>query len=412
MPRRFVHAADLHLDSPFAGVGALRDGLDERLRDASLEVWDRLVALCLDEDAAFLLIAGDLFDSDARSPRAERRVRTGLERLAEAGIPTFIVHGNHDPLGRGVSYGGVQGVTVFRAGRPQTATLDADGAPVAIHGVSFGRQAETDNLAALFARGDAPGLHIGVLHCMVGGAAGHDDYAPCTLDDLRRAGMDYWALGHVHEPQELASDPPVVYAGTTQGRSPRPGDRGPRGAWVVEFDGARIGERRHVVLDEFRFALADVPIAGLTELADLERALEGAADAALAEADGRLVILRARLTGRGPLHPALGVDACESLRQALDDDAPPALIWERIEDATALDIDLDAIRREETAIGDVARMADEIAASPGLAALLAEWEGELPDRAARGIAAVDPAGRVAAARDRALGILLDDGVDE
>ena len=415
MSNRFVHAADLHLDSPFRGVGRFREGLDLQLREASLTAWDRLVDLCLDEHAAFLLIAGDLFNSDQRSPRAERSVRQGLERLVAAGIPTLIVHGNHDPFGQGTSYGRVDGVTVFRAGRPQTVALAvADGSTVTVHGVSFGRRAEPDNLAVQFVRGEQPGLHIGLLHCMAGASEGHDPYAPCSVQDLIAAKMDYWALGHVHEPQVLNEDPPIVYAGTTQGRSPRPGERGPRGAFVVEFDGTTIQERRFVALDSVRFAHVDVSIDGCEDLDELEQRLVHAAEAALVASDGRLVLLRATLTGRSSLHRRLAGDGvCESLRVALDGDADANFVWERIENATGAEIDVEALRGSDAIAGDVIAMADEIARDPdALAALLLDWEESVRDSAARGVSLSDPAARLLAARDRTLEILVDGEVGE
>jgi len=415
MPHRFVHAADLHLDSPFRGVGRLRPGLDERLQEASLEAWDRLVGLCLDEQASFLLLAGDLFDSDVRSPRAESRVRRGLERLASAGVRVLAVHGNHDPLQRDADWSAVEGTTVFRPGKPQSVRLEVPGGPdVTVHGVSFGRREERDNLARGFARGDAPGLHVGLLHCMVGALPGHDPYAPCSLDDLRAARMDYWALGHVHQPQTLAEDPLVVYAGALQGRSPRPGERGPHGAYVVEFDAAGVRPPRFAPLDDVRFTAVDVPIDGLEDQPGLERRLEEAAAAAAVEADGRLVILRATLTGRGPLHRRFAdPDACESLRVALDEAAiEPLVVWERVVAATrgSEAVDADALRGAPGIAGDVVAVADGLAGDEaGLVALLAAFEAEIPDRAARGLADEDPAGRLAAARDLVLERLLDEG---
>ena len=89
MPRRFVHAADLHLDSPFAGVGTLREGLAERLQDASLEAWDALVDCCIDEQAEFLVLAGDLFDRADGTPRGDRKsTRLNSSHVSESRMPS------------------------------------------------------------------------------------------------------------------------------------------------------------------------------------------------------------------------------------------------------------------------------------------------------------------------------------
>jgi hypothetical protein len=171
---------------------------------------------------------------------------------------------------------------------------------------------------------------------------------------------------------------------------------------------------RFVALDEVRFAALEVPIDGLEEQAGLERRLEEAAATAAAEAEGRLVILRAVLTGRGPLHRRFAdPEACESLRVALDEAAvEPLAVWERIVAATrgGAALDADALRGSAGIEADVVALADELAADEeALLAVLAGFEAELPDRAARGLAAEDPAGRLAAARDLVLERLLDEG---
>src|SRR6185295_14630172 len=120
-----------------------------------------------------------------------------LERLAERGIPTFIAHGNHDPLeGWSAIRVWPSGVTVFGSGGVWTAPVEREGMRLAtVYGVSYERPDVSENLARLFHRGPEPGLHVAVLHCNVGGVQEHAPYSPCSLDDLRAAEMDYWALG-------------------------------------------------------------------------------------------------------------------------------------------------------------------------------------------------------------------------
>ena len=305
MSNRFIHAADLHLDSPFVGIGTLREGLDDVMRDASLDAWDALIDCCLDEDAAFLVLAGDLFDRADGTPRGRSRVRRGIERLHAAGIRVFAIHGNHDPLSGRSPLQGLEGVTVFRKDVPTSETFEGPTGPVTVHGVSFGKREVTDNLALAFERGDAPGLHVGVLHCSLGEREGHGHYAPCSVGDLVAARMDYWALGHIHAYSEENAEPPIIYAGTLQGRSPKSGERGPHGAVVVEFEGDRVLSHRRVELDRVRFEAIDVAIDELDDEAALERELRRRAATVVAAAEGRLVLLRVTLTGRGPLHEVL-----------------------------------------------------------------------------------------------------------
>lgn len=346
---RFVHAADLHLDTPFAGLAGSDSLLAERLRDASLTALDRIVAEALDVGAAFVVFAGDLYDGVQRGIRAQLRFRAALTRLSDAGIPSFIAHGNHDP--EGGSWSAIPTwpplVTVFPAGTPISVPVVRDGAHLAtVHGVSYGQRAERDNLALRFptpARGG--GLHVGVLHCNVDGATGHEPYSPCTLGELTARGMGYWALGHVHRQRVLAEGPAwVVYPGNTQGRSFGAGEQGAKGALVVDVeDGAVVGVRPFTT-DSVRFVELEANVARFTELGELVDALVGGARAAHdAHGDVELLV-RARLSGRGELHQVLrdGAKRAELL-QSLRDEAPPGLNWLALVGETRPALDLEAV---------------------------------------------------------------------
>ena len=232
---RFVHTADLHLDSPFAGFSANAPGdVTAALRDATFEAYDAIVELCLAEHVDALLVAGDIYDSSDKSLRAQLRFIDGLKRLAAAGIRSFICHGNHDPLD-GWEAGFATPVGCHRFGDAvEVVPLDpADPGRAAIYGYSYPRQRVTDNVARQFQRTDDAAFAIGLLHANVGADTGHERYAPCTVDDLAATGMDYWALGHVHTRQVLRSNgPAIVYPGNPQGRHPN--ELGARGIYIVD----------------------------------------------------------------------------------------------------------------------------------------------------------------------------------
>lgn len=335
----FLHAADLHLDTPFHGIGQVSGRIGDALRDASLDAFDALIALAIREDVRFVLLAGDLYDGANRGIRAQHRFLKGLERLSARGIRTFIAHGNHDPLnGWSAIKTWPPGVRVFgheeverHAIRPSDTEGSGDEAPYAtIHGISYAHAAMHANLSLRFRRGPEPGLHLGVLHCNVGNNREHDAYSPCSLDDLKSAGMDYWALGHVHRRQILAREPWIVYPGNLQGRSPKPSEREPKGALVVSVSDGRIQEPRFEPLDRIRFAALEVDLAELDDLAGLQRKLQQEAEALQARHDGRSLILRARLMGRGALyselrHPGRLDELLEVLRQ--EGDRPHGFLW-------------------------------------------------------------------------------------
>ncbi len=253
----FVHAADLHLDTPFQGVGATAPELAERLRDASLTTLEKLVDLTIRRDAAFLLLAGDIYDGAERGIRAQFRFRDAMKRLADKQIPVFLVHGNHDPLdGWSAIRNWPENVTLFSSSAVETKAVMREGKRIAnIYGISYGTRDISENLAVRFHREQGEGLHIGLLHCKAGGADEHARYSPCTADDLARAGMDYWALGHIHIRRIFqAGSALAAYPGSTQGRSFKPSEQGPKGALVVTASETGIIDTRFEAIDQVRFA--------------------------------------------------------------------------------------------------------------------------------------------------------------
>ena len=383
----FVHAADLHLDTPFSGVHAVAPHVAEVLRDASLRAFDAVVELAIARDAAFVLVAGDVYDGAERGLRAQLRFRDGLQRLAEAGIAAFVVHGNHDPVDTGWSaLGSVwpAGVTVFGTREVAVIPVVREGEQIAtVQGISYARRDTVENLARRFVRPMGEGVHIGLLHCNVEGASGaHANYAPCTLADLRATRLDYLALGHVHERRILAEgtgpgDPWVVYPGNTQARSPRSSERGPKGAFVVDVNDGVIQPPEFVACDRVRFSEATLAIGDLADLGEVETELRDLGNEELRTADGRSVVLRVVLTGEGPVSADLSrPGALDELLAHLRGGAPadePILWWDGL-------VDRSATTRDDAVAGDFAAelldaagaLEDDGALTKVLAGLVAE----------------------------------------
>lgn len=206
---RFLHAADIHLDSPLHGLSRY-DGLPiEEIRSASRSAFDNLVQCAIDEAVDFIVIAGDLFDGDWRDMGTGLYFARAMGRLDQARIPAFVLAGNHDAasvISRTVPW--PPNVKLFDSRRPETHRLPD--LQVAVHGQSFSTPAVTDNLVLAYPAGDDHAFNIGMLHTALAGRAGHAAYAPCGVDDLRSKGYDYWALGHVHEFEIVSRDPYVV----------------------------------------------------------------------------------------------------------------------------------------------------------------------------------------------------------
>jgi exonuclease SbcD len=381
---RFLHAADLHLDTPFEGISACRPEVGEALRDASLDAFDRLVAAALDRRVAFVVLAGDVYDGPERGLRAQLRFRRGVERLAAAGIEVLVAHGNHDPVESGWTAirSWPPGVHVFAPGRVETVSISRDGRRLAaVHGVSYSRRGETENLALRFRGDGGPGLQVGVLHGNVGGRPGHDPYAPCTLGDLRAAGIDYWALGHVHSREALLRGPVwAVYPGNLQGRSPRSGERGEKGAVLVEADPRAVRSVLFLPLAPVTFEAVEVDAAGAADLGEVEDRIVAAAREVGRGPGRKGTVLEVVLRGATELHGVLREEAA-ALQAALADRLPAESPWiwvERIEVRTSPPVDRRRALARDDLAGAVLRRLEALRSDPGaLAALVAEVDRDL-----------------------------------
>ena len=300
---RFVHAADIHLDSPLRNL-ALHEGAPvEQMRLATRAAFERLVDFCIEQQAAFLILAGDLYDHDCPNMQIAVFLRNQLARLGKAGIRVIIKKGNHDADNRITSGLGLpENTRIFRDDRPESIPLDGLPVPVAIHGQSFRPGPVRENLAAGYPAPLPGHLNIGVLHTSLGGYPGeHAEYAPCTLTDLTTRGYAYWALGHIHKGTVLARQPCwVVYPGNIQGRHAK--ETGPKGCVVVELEDDRIVSVSPVALDVIRWHHVTVDLQGASREPDLLERMRSGLTQARRDADGRPSAIRLTMTGRTPLH--------------------------------------------------------------------------------------------------------------
>src|SRR5262249_37142988 len=314
---RFIHAADLHLDSPFRGVGDVSSELRDQLQDSTLGALHRIVDHTIDSKADFLLIAGDVYDSRDRSLRALLAFRRQMERLVERDISVYIVHGNHDPLnGWGSEFQLPPNVTTF-SGRTDTEPYIRRGREIAtITGVSYTRERVMENLAASFKAGGNSPYSVAVLHTNVGRPPGHADYAPATVEELSEAGFDYWALGHVHTRSVLSTTPStIVYPGNPQGRHAR--ESGPRGCYQVDVDTHGRANLQFIETNLVRWGHIEVSIARHSKLSSLIDSMLDKGHAMACEFAGPTIV-RWTITGNGILHRELRKEGIEEdLRQEM-----------------------------------------------------------------------------------------------
>jgi len=426
-PFRFIHSADWHLDAPFRGLSGLPPALFARIRDSSFRALDALVDLAIREGVDFVLASGDLFDAADRSLRAQLKFQQAAERLAACGIPLIAVHGNHDPLsGYRASLALPETVRIFGGDRVETFVVTGrDGEPLAaVSGISYARAAVTDNLAAAFPKPDGSLFAIAMLHTNVDGDAAHDNYAPSTLAQLSRSGYDYWALGHVHTRKVLSENPWIVYPGNLQGLSIR--ETGAKGALLVDVDADGRARPTFRPLHAVRWERVRVSIDGLRDEQELKDAVERALLAEAEREPGVPVVARLVLEGRGPLHRPLAegtmpAELAEALRERFASPggadglaADDAFVWiESVRVRTGMEWDLEALRRQESLIGDLVRLSEELLGDEAAMRAFLEEAAEplfAGPRTARRLAGLDRdelAGLIAQARELALAELLD-----
>ena len=227
---KYIHAADLHLDSPFKGLKNIPENLFDKIKDSTFESLKKIVDTAVSHDVDFVLLAGDIYDVEDRSIRAQVYLREELDRLNKAGIKVYLVHGNHDFVtSRELHLTLPENVEVFGPDVETRRLETRNNERVAISGFSYDRNWIEDRKIQEYPQRDASvDFHIGILHgFMEGQDSEHAKYAPFSITELKEKNYDYWALGHIHKRQELSRDPLILYSGNTQGRHKNePGEKG------------------------------------------------------------------------------------------------------------------------------------------------------------------------------------------
>lgn len=371
MDFKFLHAADLHLDSPLRGLEADPEAPVEVIRSATRRALGRMVDLALHEHVAFVIIAGDIYDGDWPDFGTGMFFAAQMRRLHLANIPVFAIRGNHDAANRMTRSLRMPEVTIFDHKRAHTVrSLEALG--VALHGQSFADQAMPEDLSRDYPA-PVPGLfNIGILHTSISGYSGHDPYAPCDLNRLRAHGYDYWALGHIHSYEILSRDPYVVFPGNLQGR--HIGETGPKGACIVSVSAGKVTAVEHHPLDVLRWANLTVDLTGTADEAEALIRVQAAMDGALQAVAPLPLALRLNLTGATQAHAPL---AAGGLREKLLHEAHSlpdgTRLWlESVRLQTRPAQDLAALRQRADHLGHLLGEIDAIVAAPE-ADLLGDW---------------------------------------
>jgi DNA repair exonuclease SbcCD nuclease subunit len=308
LPFRFIHTADVHLDSPLLSL-ALRDHeIATLIGGATRQSFQKTIQLCLDEAVNALLIAGDLYDGTMESMKTALFFSQQMKRLQEAGIWVFMILGNHDMKAKVTQQLRLMLPDNVRILRGRDTTQEVIGTNVTVHGVSFSKEQELENLLPKYRPPVAGRINIGLLHTSLNGAAGHDPYAPCSLTELAGHGFQYWALGHIHKRSVNTQDGcTVVMPGIPQGRHIN--ESGARSVTLgtVHDDGRITVEERHT--HQAQFERVGVNAAPCEDWRTLLRTVETTLETAQAANKAPHFIARLEITGSTFLASQLYHDA-------------------------------------------------------------------------------------------------------
>jgi DNA repair exonuclease SbcCD nuclease subunit len=358
----FLHAADIHLDSPLRGLEAYADAPVEQLRQATRRAFDNLIDLAIEERVAFILLAGDLYDGEWKDYNTGLFFIDRLSRLRKEKIRVFLISGNHDAasqITKGLRL--PDNVHLFSTKQPETVILEELG--VAVHGQGYHTRAVAENLARNYPQALSHYLNIGLLHTSLTGRQGHEPYAPCALDDLKARGYDYWALGHVHQREEVGQSPWIVFPGNIQGRHIQ--ETGGKGATLVRVEEGRIAAVEHRDLDVLRWSLCRVD---LTPCATVDLAIDGvrqAMETEQANGEGRPLAIRLQLVGETPLHAELHRDSATLTEEFRALAAGLGEMWlEKVAFATRRPVALAESLGAETPLADLIRAIERLDFQP------------------------------------------------
>ena len=361
---KFIHCADVHLDTPLQGLAEYLGAPTTEIRNATRRAFEKVLDAAIAEEVDFLIIAGDLYDTGLKSFESALFFNKQMARLADAGIDVYLIYGNHDAASKLIKQlRPPKNVYVFRA--TEAHSFSNDKLRVVVHGQSFSTPEVIEDLAAQYPPAVPGFFNIGVLHTNLGGVSDHANYAPCSLQTLKSKGYQYWALGHVHNRQILCTDPYIVYPGNIQGRHGK--EQGEKSCELVTVaDGGAISI---VLISTSVVPWVETCIdASQCEAADeVYEKLRTSFGGLLLQNKERVTAVRLRISGTTGAHAELSRDPDQVRNEAISiaNECGNGLLWiERVQVATSPRVDRQSLLKRDDPVGEIVRTVAELHSNP------------------------------------------------
>jgi len=368
---KFIHASDLHLDTPFKGLSNWNSQLASKLKEATFKSFKNIIDLCLQEKVDFLLISGDIFDSENKSLAAQLKFVHELKRLSEKGIPTYFICGNHDPLSSWLeSLQMPKNVFRFNSTEVEKFTYQKSDKPIAdIYGISFENKVVNKNLARNYQlNSNTSAISIAILHGTVGTPGPHENYAPFKVEDVTGKGFDYWALGHIHKRQIIQEkNPTIVYPGNPQGRDF--GETGKKGCYIVEIAQNEKPKIKFASTQLISFEEIEIDLTEEDKIGKLPDRIEDAKTNIDNYEVNTSYILRITFKGRTSLHSQFNKqEEIEQLLEHFNDGQlnQKSFTWiDGIGVKTQPDLDIEQIKKESGFTAEILKSFGKLESNPG-----------------------------------------------
>jgi DNA repair exonuclease SbcCD nuclease subunit len=368
---KFIHCADVHLDTPLQGLALYSGAPVHEIRNATRRAFEKVLSAAIAEKVDFLVIAGDLYDTGLKSFESALFFNKQMVQLKDAGIDVYLIYGNHDAASKLTKQLRPPGnVRVLSATEPQTVLNEKLG--VAVHGQSFPTPEVMDDLAANYPPPRPEFFNIGMLHTNLSGISEHANYAPCSLEELKNKGYQYWALGHVHNRQVLCTDPYIVYPGNIQGRHGK--EQGEKSSELVTISDTGTVSIEQIPTSVVPWLEVNVDAYGCQTADDVYDKLRNELQTVFPSSNERVSAIRVKITGSSDAHAALSRDP-DLVRNeviSISNECGNGLLWvERVQLATLPRLNRQGLIERDDPIGEIARIVAALREQP---ATMANWD--------------------------------------